>query len=259
MKYLVLLLSATIISSTPAFAGFEWVPPADNPTAPDYIIPGAPPSLTPPEAVQMIRDNQSDLNRAMQPQPVAAPEERQQQSGILINTAPLMPHSSEFNTPVQGFGESLPLAIALSEIVPAQFSYAFESAVYAGLPVSWDGGNRPWPNVLSDMLQEHGLMASFKGQILMIYKKSRGRISTLHPVVPNAAIQKPNPPSPAPMMQHTRPTPKRVAPQSVAPPAPSPTVNTSAAPLQPRRNVIMPSAAPSVQSNDAPVQLLPMP
>lgn len=57
-----------------------------------------------------------------------------------------------------GFGRDLPLALALSQVVPAEYSYAFGKNVNVGASVSWQGG-KPWPEVLNDMLAQNGMVA----------------------------------------------------------------------------------------------------
>ncbi len=57
-----------------------------------------------------------------------------------------------------GFGRDLPLALALSQVVPAEYSYAFGKNVDVSASVSWQGG-KPWPEVLNDMLAQSGMVA----------------------------------------------------------------------------------------------------
>lgn len=58
-----------------------------------------------------------------------------------------------------GFGRDLPLALALSQVVPPNYAYSFAEDDSAGMTVSWEGG-KPWDQVLDDMLSSQGLMAT---------------------------------------------------------------------------------------------------
>jgi len=57
-----------------------------------------------------------------------------------------------------GFGRDLPLALALSQVVPPEYSYAFGQNVDVGATVSWQGG-KPWTEVLNEMLAQNGMVA----------------------------------------------------------------------------------------------------
>lgn len=52
---------------------------------------------------------------------------------------------------LEGFGSDMPLALALQQIVPADYATSFESGINVGQIVSWDGG-KPWDQVVNDML-----------------------------------------------------------------------------------------------------------
>lgn len=70
-------------------------------------------------------------------------------------------------TEAVGFGRDLPLALALSQIVPPEYSYAFGSNVNVGSTVSWQGG-KPWNEVLNDMLATQGMRAVISGSQITI-------------------------------------------------------------------------------------------
>lgn len=59
-------------------------------------------------------------------------------------------------TIVEGFGNDLPMVLALPQIVPAEYSYSFGSGVNPGAIVSWNGG-KEWNHVLQDMVAPLGL------------------------------------------------------------------------------------------------------
>lgn len=66
-----------------------------------------------------------------------------------------------------GFGRDLPLALALSQVIPPDHALFFETAVNAESNVSWQGG-KPWNEVLQDMLAPLGLRAEIQPNLVMI-------------------------------------------------------------------------------------------
>lgn len=111
------------------------------------------------------------------PLPSAAPvriSQRPQQP----QPAPLLPPQQQSYAPAPspagyaeavGFGRDLPLPLALSQIVPPGYSYAFAQNIDAGVNVSWQGG-KPWNQVLDDMLAPSGMRAVIQGNQVMIVK-----------------------------------------------------------------------------------------
>lgn len=68
---------------------------------------------------------------------------------------------------VEGFGTDIPLALALREIVPANYAYSFGDGVNPGYRVSWTGG-KDWLEVVREMIAPLGLSASVQGNIVVI-------------------------------------------------------------------------------------------
>ena len=66
-----------------------------------------------------------------------------------------------------GFGRDLPLALALSQVIPEQYSPSFAQNVDAGVTVSWEGG-KSWNQVLNDMLRPKNLTAVIQGNQVII-------------------------------------------------------------------------------------------
>ncbi|MBN8520455.1 MAG: hypothetical protein J0L77_00970 [Alphaproteobacteria bacterium] len=66
-----------------------------------------------------------------------------------------------------GFGKDLPLALALSQVIPAHYALSFKDGVDAGSSVSWEGG-KAWNEVLRDMLTPLGLRADISGNTVII-------------------------------------------------------------------------------------------
>ena len=70
-----------------------------------------------------------------------------------------------------GFGRDLPLALALSQVVPPEYSYSFARNVNVGTTVSWQGG-KPWNEVLDDMLAQNGMKAEIEDGQVTIHNAS---------------------------------------------------------------------------------------
>ncbi len=66
-----------------------------------------------------------------------------------------------------GFGRDLPLALALSQIIPNDYSHSFSGNIDAGTIVSWQGG-KPWDQALNDMLRSKNMRATIQGRQVII-------------------------------------------------------------------------------------------
>lgn len=269
MRHPFLSLIALLSLSAPAFAGFEWVPPSENPTAPVYVEP-AQPIQPAPEIIQSIRayekqESQPQVRKQapqlpkvnlldvtpppqgyQQPaqgyQPPAAPK----QNSLMINPMPTQATPSVFTENISGFGDNLPLALALSELVPPGFSYSFTAGVNPGASVSWDGKGRPWPEVVSEMLTPKGMMASFRGSVLII---SPLAANTQAPSYTTSMTQ-------APVNAH------KITPIAVQAPAPRPSFTISNAPRRHKapRNFTNDGFMPMPgDTGNQPVALVPLP
>lgn len=71
-----------------------------------------------------------------------------------------------------GFGRDLPLALALSQVIPSEFTHSYAIGVDAGVSVSWEGG-KPWDQVLHDMLSAQNLTAVIQGDQVIIQNTAR--------------------------------------------------------------------------------------
>jgi hypothetical protein len=103
--------------------------------------------------------------------PMAQPLEIQAQP-LMPRPAPTLPQrsappSSAQYTEAIGFGRDLPLALALTQVVPPDYTFSFSPAIDAGTTVSWQGG-KPWNVVLDEMLSAHGLSAVISGNQVTI-------------------------------------------------------------------------------------------
>lgn len=123
---------------------------------------------------------------------------------------PAMTAPSGTYTEAVGFGKDLPLALAVSQIVPPDYTFSFDGQINPGDPVSWEGG-RPWDVVLNDTLS--GMNASAR-----IDEAKKEVIIAKGAAAPIPAAYTP----PAPMMP--RPPTAAPAPVSMMTPPPVATV-----------------------------------
>lgn len=68
---------------------------------------------------------------------------------------------------VVGFGSDMPLALALRQVVPPQYSFSFGEGVNPGYRVSWEGGH-PWNEVVNDMVAPLHLSMKVRGRTVFI-------------------------------------------------------------------------------------------
>ena len=88
----------------------------------------------------------------------------------VITEAPMMDNAAAVAyEQAVGFGSDMPLAYALTQIVPAGYAYSFASNVNPGQTVSWNGG-KPWNEVVADMVAPLGLYAKIEGKKILVYK-----------------------------------------------------------------------------------------
>ena len=184
--FLICLLS--LIYPSPSQAGFEWTPPpriaVDAPVEQTAPAPESIGPLTP----ELSQEQAQDSNL---PVPVGNVEQTPIQPPAVVESSPptpqlapvaKAPELSDFPV-VEGFGKDIPLAIALRDIVPPHFAFAFNPREIAGTKVSWRGG-KPWPEVLQSALSHHNLDGIVEGNNLVIYTKGIDATSVTADVAP---------------------------------------------------------------------------
>lgn len=207
---------AFTFSPSPVQAGFDWTPPQSAKPAPkasnvaatldslDSVVPVPPPvqtqaptSVAPISRAQPMQPNgqymetqpaggskyinfmKKDAGSAPAPSqpPVMAPTPAVYHNpGPAVAAAPI----DRFYEDAQGFGESLPLAMALSQVVPPDYLYSFAEGVDPGIRVSWEGG-RPWNDVISDMMRPHGYEPHIVDKTVIIRIASPSHIANYVP------------------------------------------------------------------------------
>lgn len=129
-------------------------------------------------------DTSASLEAALAPQAPEARavslEEAQAVEKATTTEAPLAPvaaASADGYAVVYGFGEDMPLALALQQIVPEGYAYSFAKSVNPGTRVDWEG-DRAWNVVLDEALGKAGLKAQIAGQAVTVVQASDGFTSS---------------------------------------------------------------------------------
>ena len=190
-KYNHFLLSAclpviafTTFTLPSANAGFEWSPPEVKEAKPEATIT--------PEHVEMI-DNVSvetpsntDIKKEQTPPEINLFPLNESKEKITSNTETvILPHNSDNNgnnatatedisekktesfDVIEGFGSDMPLALALRQIVPAEYAFSFGRNVNAGENISWTGG-KPWNEILKDALAPLNIKFEIKNKRIIL-------------------------------------------------------------------------------------------
>lgn len=192
------------MGSVSAYAGFDWTPPPQPPVVQQPVVQSPAPvadvpvmngPLTPepvadalpsvPSAPVSLVDTQ-----VLPAEPVVAPVPAPQDLPIPgMKSLPVKPSvaAPSVAAPVsaspvlEGFGKDIPLALALRDIVPSQYAFAFESGEMAGRKVSWRGG-KPWKDSLDDALASIGLASVVQGNAVMIVSQQKAPVPMYAPV-----------------------------------------------------------------------------
>ncbi len=209
---------ATLLTLSTANAGFDWVPPAGtsasesvSTTVPildslESVVPvpvPLPPVLDGDMGAPSLMSGMSgDITApgiavipAVNQMPMAA---------VPVDMSPNIRSATQpdrFYEDVHGFGDGLPLAMALGQIVPPDYTYSFAEGVDPGTRVSWEGG-RPWNLVLIDMMAPHGFEPAIIDKTVVV------RVAAIPAPPPVPAYMVPPPaqakvtPIPAPYRSH---------------------------------------------------------
>lgn len=185
--YLAIFCSALSIclyvETSASHAGFEWVPSTEQPeqtirrqkTGPNTGGHSLSPSID-VEALSPIQaqpnNNSVEWSRKAQDQLAHPVQPMGAQGSMAPAPFPYQPTSPEMFTIAEGFGTDVPLALALSHIVPPVYSFSFGFDVNPGYRVSWTGG-KPWNDVISDMIQPLGLQSSVQNKIVYVYANNQ--------------------------------------------------------------------------------------
>lgn len=187
------LLCLVVGMPSGAYAGFEWTPPTPAPAAPqtennkveiaDPSLPLTPeldsnlPAPVGNVEVEPVENKVSPatppavLNSDVSTVPTEPISKADANSAVIAPEVSVVSKLADSPLPsdkiVEGFGKDIPLAIALRDIVPANYAYVFSPKDIAGFKISWRGG-KPWKDVLQLALTPYNLFATANGNQLVI-------------------------------------------------------------------------------------------
>jgi Toxin co-regulated pilus biosynthesis protein Q len=212
--FLVLLVGCLSFSNA-AWAGFQWIAPTEPPPpANDMLvvptpsqqsnslsIPAAPMSSsglqsTSPEVISplVIEGSGASRTSSLGTMPAdssaynGAPVElRPSQPALPVTGASETSRTAGSEEIVHGFAKSVPLAVALRQILPLGYTFSIDQGVDMGTTVSFQGG-RPWRETLREMLVPAGLVMREKGQTVAIGYKMDTLPVVASPAQPAARI-----------------------------------------------------------------------
>ena len=191
-----LLFAVTAGISSPAMAGFQWVAPGDAASAPPMMAPQvAPPMAAPAASMSMseptvIGDGPEIISPVVISGNSAPKYEAPSYESKMVEPPLVEPKMVEPKTTVKtlrlpekaskadkgvvvGFAKSVPLAVALRQILPSGYAFSIDQDVDMGTLVSFNGG-RNWRDTLRDALSPVGLTMHEQGQMVEIAFAGRG-------------------------------------------------------------------------------------
>lgn len=194
MKNLGFALKGTVLtgimifsSPLPVHAGFDWTPPPAVPALTITHHDQQDVSAAPMVDVQATEltpspDEQTPAPVVSPAPPVTSGEIIPENTAAVESAYPVETEQLQGSGPYAealGFGSEIPLALALGQIVPADFVPSYASGVNPAVKLSWNGG-KPWDQVLNEALAVHGLAAQIDGKSVVVHH-SAGLESRAHP------------------------------------------------------------------------------
>lgn len=170
--------AAILIGTSPVFAGFEWKPPA-------AVATPAPVVAVPPPPVVML-DGDKGINWSGEPAPLNMMKVEPAPIGVPLSPSGAKPGAMAAVGNVSGFGADLPLVVALQQIAPPEYTFSFAPGVDPGTHVSWQG-DKPWEQVMADMLAPKNLDFKAQGNVVMITAAAEKPLPPL--MTPSAPVE----------------------------------------------------------------------
>lgn len=292
------LFCAAFLTLAPVsvFAGFQFVAPSDTktpatadrvapgnemPSIPNEIVKGEPLPLAPaPEALPAPAAPQDVGTKAIpltpiisdsdaliisdEPAPRAAPMKMQHADAPLALPPMVVPpmemprEAANDDTPIQGFGRSVPLVMALQQIVPPNYRYSFGNGVPAGMRVSWSGG-KPWKDVVADLAAKNDMNVEIVSNVIAFRRRNPMDIISAQTTMPSDsnAVQgmplKPLASAPAPLVPSPWQGADATPAEEILPPIKDEPIVADAAPMKLlETKAEMPSDVPEVDAFSMP-------
>lgn len=193
------LFGSFILPST-AHAGFKWVEPPAPPAV--EVAPQ-------PQVITGTKPVKGDVQIIMAPESMAI---KAPKASLAVAPKVMKPATDI----VVGFADSVPLSVALRQILPRDTGFSVAQDVSLGTIVSWRGG-APWRDVLKTMLAPKELTIKEDGSIVHVIHQTVSQPAVAQPVMPKPAPMIAAQPLPASVMQSVAPASVAPAPVALAP------------------------------------------
>lgn len=230
------LAAGSLVISTPAFAGFQWVapneavpPPPPSAPAPSIEIAPPPSPLSMPQATEgpevispVVIEGQPLASPPQMPLPknqilgvlplAPAPSSVPAKASPTVSVPPALAAPSASAEVVRGFGNNVPLTVALREILPAGYGFSVDQDVDLGTLVSFKGG-KSWRETLQDAIRPANLVMREQDHTVSIgHPHETQQAAEQPPALPVTPALQPPTPAPPPVTPVLQPLPKEAAP-----------------------------------------------
>ncbi len=183
-----LLSTVMVVAATPVHAGFEFKPAPRM--APPTVAAAA-------QNAPVVEPMNLDSGGPLTPMPIEPVAESDIMSAPPIPASQSSPASSPTpqenrankqvqNLRVAGFGKDIPLNLAMSQIVPPSYRVDYAPDVDQNMLVSWNGNNRPWADVVDQILRTQNLTVALSGAVITI--SNVGGASTMPLASPDTQV-----------------------------------------------------------------------
>ncbi len=119
---------------------------------------------------QVIQPNKQKTELEITPYPVETEKQEVAQTQSTKSQENIFWNEPETFDVIEGFGSDIPLALALRQIVPAQYAFSFGPGANPGMIVSWEGG-KPWNEVLKETLSPINVGFGINEKTLILHGK----------------------------------------------------------------------------------------
>ncbi len=180
IRALALTSVIALTTAQPALAGFEWTPPPARSPQQQAPMPasgaveaeslGGMPAIEP---FPLREDNLEPIGAPVLPSASMPPVTAAPVMPVFPSApggfapAPPPPAAKNFFETVDGFGSDIPLALAMQQIVPPGYSYAFDPDINPGTRLNWNGG-KPWNEVLEDAVRPGDMRIEISGNTVRV-------------------------------------------------------------------------------------------
>jgi len=265
-----LTLTSVLALAPQAMAGFEWSPPPQVAAPPVPAVPAAPAAavesevledasagikpfpledepMTPmgglmPASSEPVEETPVLAAPVMAPAIPAPPVAMVPRSPLMGVSAPFAPvppppEAKAVYETVDGFGSDIPLALAMRQIVPPGYSYAFDPDINPGVRISWNGG-KSWNQVLEDAVRPGDMRIEITGNTVRVRQtwdvaEEKMQASAIEPKPFPATSPLVAPEFPAALMRAPAPAaPLAISPDPAAAPVPPSMATAAASPAE---------------------------